>query len=242
MSIIEIVDCTKIFAGLVALDNVSLKVQQGSIHGLIGPNGAGKTTLFNVLAGVYKPDKGHVHFKGEKIDRIKPEHICRRGISRTFQVPVPFRELTVLQNVMVGTTISMSLRKGREKAMEILSYVGLGEKADHPAGNMTVPDLRRLELARALSTDPSLILLDEVMAGLRPTEVNECLALIEDINRRGISILIIEHIMEAVMTVCRRISVLNYGRLIAEGKPEEVSNNQDVISAYLGDEYVFPKG
>lgn len=242
MSIIEVIDCTKIFTGLVALDNVSLKVEQGDIHGLIGPNGAGKTTLFNVLAGVYKPDKGRIHFKGEKIDGIKPEQICRRGISRTFQVPVPFKELTVLQNVMVGTTISLSLKKGREKAMEILEYVGLREKADQPAGSMTVPDLRRLELARALSTDPSLILLDEVMAGLRPTEVNECLALIEDINRRGISILIIEHIMEAVMTVCRRISVLNYGRLIAEGKPEEVSNNQDVISAYLGDEYVFPKG
>jgi branched-chain amino acid transport system ATP-binding protein len=239
MNIIQIENCTKTFAGLVALDKVSFQVRRGDIHGLIGPNGAGKTTLFNLLAGVYKPNKGKIQLNGKDIVGLKPENICRRGISRTFQVPMPFAELTVLQNVMVGTTMKLSIKDGRKKAMDILEYVGLIEKSDQIAGNMAVPDLRRLELARAMSTSPDLILLDEVMAGLRPTEVKECLSLIKGINKKGITIIVIEHIMEAVMTICKRISVLNYGRLIAEGNPEEVSNNEEVIGAYLGDEYVF---
>jgi branched-chain amino acid transport system ATP-binding protein len=239
LNIIEIQNCTKTFAGLVALDKVSFQVKKGDIHGLIGPNGAGKTTLFNLLAGVYKPDKGNIQLNGQDIIGLKPEKICRKGIGRTFQVPLPFGELTVLQNVMVGTTMKLSIKDGRKKAKEILEYVGLMEKSDQIAGKMAVPDLRRLELARAMSTDPDLILLDEVMAGLRPTEVKECLYLIEGINKKGITIIVIEHIMEAVMTICKQISVLNYGKLIAEGKPEEISNNEEVIRAYLGDEYVF---
>jgi branched-chain amino acid transport system ATP-binding protein len=197
--------------------------------------------LFNVLAGVYPPDRGKIRLDGNDITGVKPANICRMGMSRTFQVPKPFIELTVMQNIMVGTTIKNSLRKGYRKALEIIEFVGLKEKMDYLAGDLTIPDLRKLELGRALATEPKVVLLDEVMAGLRPLEVKETLSLIKRINAGGVTLVVIEHIMEAVMTISNRIAVLNYGKKIAEGTPEQIANNADVISAYLGDEYVFPE-
>ena len=241
MNILSVENCTKKFSGLKALNEVSLEIEKDAIYGLIGPNGAGKTTLFNVLAGVYQQDRGKIRFKGNDITGVTPTNICRMGMSRTFQVPKPFIELTVVQNIMVGTTMKSSLRKGYGKALEIIEFVRLKEKTDYPAGNLTIPDLRKLELGRALATEPEVILLDEAMAGLRPSEVKETLSLLKRINAGGVTLVIIEHIMEAVMTICNRIAVLNYGKKIAEGTPDQIANNADVISAYLGDEYVFPE-
>jgi len=241
MNILSVENCTKNFSGLKALNEVSLEIEKDKIYGLIGPNGAGKTTLFNVLAGVYPPDRGKIRFKGNDITGVTPTKICRMGMSRTFQVPKPFIELTVVQNIMVGTTMKSSLRKGYGKALEIIEFVRLKEKTDYLTGDLTIPDLRKLELGRALATEPKVILLDEAMAGLRPSEVKETLSLLKQINAGGVTLVVIEHIMEAVMTICNRIAVLNYGKKIAEGTPDQIANNADVISAYLGDEYVFPE-
>ena len=242
MSLLSIENCTKRFSGLTALNNVSLEICDNDIFGLIGPNGAGKTTLFNVITGTYIPNEGKIKFRGKDITRLPPELVCRKGISRTFQVPKPFVELTVLQNVMVGTTLRNSTKQGRKKALEIIESVGLAEKRDFFAGDLTVPELRKLELAKALATDPKVIFLDEVMAGLRPGEIKEALAMLKAINTQGITLIVIEHILEAVMTICNRILVLNYGEKIAEGSPEQIANDPAVITAYLGDEYVYTKG
>lgn len=236
---LSVINCSKLFAGLKALDQVSLQVQAGEMFGLIGPNGAGKTTFFNLISGVYKPSGGVISFKDVQISGLSPTQVCRLGISRTFQVPKPFIELTVLQNVMVGTTMKRSISDGKKVAREVLEFVGLDTKADFQSGDLNIPDLKRLELAKALSTDPQVILLDEVMAGLRPTEIREALELLKGINSRGITLVVIEHIMEAVMSICHRIAVLNYGKKICEGTPQEVACNSEVIKAYLGDEYVF---
>lgn len=240
MKILSSGNCTKYFSGLAALKDVSLEIEKGDIFGLIGPNGSGKTTFFNVITGVYAPNHGQIKLNGLNITGFSPSDVCRRGLSRTFQVPKPFGELTVVQNVMVGTAIGSTVQKGAKKALEILDFVGLKEKATSLAGSLTIPDLRRLELAKALSTEPQIILLDEVMAGLRPSEVKKTLELLRYINSQGITLLIIEHIMEAIMTICNRIAVLNYGEKIAEGAPNEIATNPEVIAAYLGDEYVIP--
>ncbi|NQT56633.1 MAG: ABC transporter ATP-binding protein [Desulfobacteraceae bacterium] len=237
MVVLSIESCSKLFSGLLALSNVSLAINEGEIMGLIGPNGAGKTTLFNVIAGTYRPSEGRVLLGESVISGMAPEMICRKGVSRTFQVPKPFLELTVLQNVMIGTTLKNDYREAQRKAAEVLKGVGLYEKKEDYATNLTVPDLRKLEVAKALSTEPKLILLDEVMAGLRPNEVKDTLLLIKQINQQGVTFVVIEHNVEAVMSICDKICVLNYGEKIAEGTPEDIANDTEVISAYLGDDY-----
>lgn len=240
IEILSIQKVTKNFGELKALDAVDVTLNEGVILGMIGPNGSGKTTLFNVISGIYAPASGEVRFKGEKITKKKPHTICRMGIARTFQVVQPFSQMTVLENVTVSALHGrgLGLKDGREKATEVLESVGLKEKIHSLPDNITTPDRRRLELARALATEPEVLLLDETMAGLTPAEIEGVLDLLREMNRRGITIFMVEHIMRAVMTLCERIIVLNYGRKIAEGSPEEVADNKEVIKAYLGDRYV----
>jgi branched-chain amino acid transport system ATP-binding protein len=240
IEILSIQKVTKNFGELKALDAVDVTLNEGVILGMIGPNGSGKTTLFNVISGIYAPASGEVRYKGEKITSKKPHLICRIGIARTFQVVQPFSRMTLLENVKVSALHGrgLGLREGREKATEMLEFVGLKEKIHSLPDNITTPDRRRLELARALATGPDVILLDETMAGLTPAEIEGVLDLLREMNQRGITIFMVEHIMRAVMTLCERIIVLNYGRKIAEGIPEEVADNKEVIKAYLGDRYV----
>lgn len=237
-SLLEIVGLTVKFGGLTAVNSLDLVVGRGEIVGLIGPNGAGKTTTFNVVTGVFRPTAGKVIFDGEDITGFAPHVVCRRGIARTFQVVKPFGAMTVLQNVMVGAFArTNSKRECTRLAEEVLEKVGLTEKRDVVAKNLTIVDRRRLELARALATEPKLLLLDEVLAGLNPTEVEEAVELVRSIHRTGTTIVMIEHVLQATMALCPRIVVLDYGRKIAEGTPEEVTSNPEVIKAYLGDSY-----
>jgi branched-chain amino acid transport system ATP-binding protein len=228
----------KRFGGLVALQGVSLQIHQGEILGLIGPNGAGKTTLFNLVAGVYKPDEGEIRLNGEALSHLRPDQICRRGIARTFQITKPFLNLTVLDNATVGAYFGYSgkaaLREAREKAEEAVRQAGLKEKIRTAAKNLTLVERKRLELARALATQPRLLMLDEVIAGLNPTEILEMAESILKIKAAGITIFMIEHVIKAVMKVSDRILVLHYGKIIAEGRPGEIISHPDVIRAYLG--------
>ena len=200
--------------------------------------------MFNVIGGVYRPDRGTIRFKGENIAGLEPYQICRRGMSRTFQIPKPFRNLSVLDNVTAGVVFGkQSLKKvgrGKEKAIEILQFMGLSGKEGHLPGGLTIADLKRLELARALATSPDLLLLDEVVAGLNPSETADAMQLIEKIkNELGLTIFMIEHVMKAVMSISDRIIVLQYGQKIAEGTPQEIAENSKVVDAYLGEKYVF---
>ncbi len=239
--ILRVENITKRFGGLLALADVSFSVMKGEILGLIGPNGAGKTTLFNVITGVYKPDNGRVYFKGEDITGKKPHVIARKGISRTHQIVKPFGDLTVLENTMIGALFgpkhdAITQEEAREIAIEVLDFVGLGDKKDLPAKVLNIQEKKRLELARALAQEPELLLLDEVLAGLNPSEVSRMLKLLGRIREeRGITMIMIEHVMHAVMNIADRIVVLHFGRKIAEGTPEEVAVNPEVIAAYLGD-------
>ncbi len=239
--ILKVEGVTKRFGGLVALSNVTFDVYREEILGLIGPNGAGKTTLFNVITGVYKPDAGRVVFKGIDITGWRPHKIARLGIARTHQIVKPFGDLTVLENTMIGALFGkrhkeISEDEARRIASEVLDFVGLGDKKDLPARVLNVQEKKRLELARALAEEPELLLLDEVLAGLTPTEVKKMLDLLERIRReRRITIIMIEHVMHAVMNLADRIVVLHFGRKLAEGTPEEVANNPEVVTAYLGD-------
>jgi branched-chain amino acid transport system ATP-binding protein len=233
---------TKKFGGLVALENVSIKISRGSITGLIGPNGAGKTTLFNCITGVYRPEKGSIMFEGEDITGLAPEVICHKGIGRTFQVVRPLHNMTVLDNVIVsvfyGKKRRLNLKQAEEEALNIIEFVGLKRKENEFARNLTAADMRRLEVARALATRPKLLLLDEPLAGLNPKETDEALKMIKKIrDEMRVTIFWIEHVMRAIMRGAERIIVLNAGRVIAEGKPEEVAINSEVIKAYLGVEY-----
>jgi len=238
MIVLECKNISKRFGGLWALKQVNIQIKEKEILGIIGPNGAGKTTLFNVITGFVKPDEGRVIAFGKDITGKEPYEICKLGIARTFQVPKPFPNLTVLENVAIGALIrSKSVNEAVEKAKEILDLVGLSHKKNVYGRDLTVLEMKRLELAKALATEPKILLLDEVMAGLKPTEVDEVLQVIKSIRKRGITVVMIEHVMRAVQSVCERVVVLDRGRVIAEGTPEEVSRNDEVIKSYLGREY-----
>ena len=227
---------SKHFGGLSANEDVSFAVARGEIIGLIGPNGAGKTTLFNCLAGFYPPSAGSMEFNGETLTELTPERAARRGIARTFQIVRTFASMTACENVMVGAMIrNKRVADARKVATDTLAFVGLGSRATSIAGTMTVAEQKRIEVARALATQPKLLLLDEVMAGLNPTEVREAIDLVLRIRDREIACVIVEHVMEAIMPIAHRIVVLDAGRKIAEGPPDAIACDPAVLAAYLGD-------
>ncbi|MHC1710939.1 MAG: ABC transporter ATP-binding protein [Solidesulfovibrio sp.] len=237
-NILEITNLTKHFGGLTAVSSLDLHIAQGEILALIGPNGAGKSTVFNLVAGVYSPSEGSIRFKEKEIRGQKPWDLCRLGLARTFQIVKPFASKTVLYNVMVGAFLhTNSTHKAKEKAEEVLTTLELVHLRDKLAGNLTIADRKRLEIAKALATSPELLLLDEVMAGLRPTEVDDMIAIIKGLRDRGVTVFVIEHIMRAVMALSDRVAVIHFGQKIAEGSPEAVTKDENVIKAYLGGEY-----
>jgi branched-chain amino acid transport system ATP-binding protein len=238
MNLLSMHGLSKSFRGLKAVAEVSFDVPEGGIVGLIGPNGAGKTTLFNMIAGVYAPDSGEIVFNQSRIQGLRPDQVCAAGIGRTFQIVKPFAGLSVLDNVIVGgLQRERSVAAARTLSLAILRNLNLEAKASHPAASLTLPDRKRLEVARALATRPRLLLLDEVMAGLRPTECDLLVEVFRDINRReGLTILLIEHVMRAVMALARRIVVLHHGEVIARGAPEQVVCDPAVLECYLGEE------
>ena len=231
---------SKRFRGLLAVDNVSFRVAQGSIFAVIGPNGAGKTTLFNIIAGMSAPDRGSIAFAGERIDGLTPDEICRRGIGRTFQLVRPFPALSVEDNVAIGAMLHRhDPALARRRAHEVLKQLDLFGKRHQRASALTLPDRKRLEVARALATDPKLLLLDEVMAGLRPAETDRMVSVLTTLNREaGLTILLIEHVMRAVMALAARVLVLHHGAAISEGTPEAVVREPAVVESYLGAEAV----
>ncbi len=239
MNILEINNLVKDFGGLRAVDTLSLSIAEGEILGMIGPNGAGKSTAFNCIAGVYAPTKGDVYFAGKKINGVKPWNLCKNGLARTFQIVKPFRSKSVLYNVMVGSFVTTDKTSvAKKKALNVLKILSFENKKDERAGNLTIAELKRLEIARALATEPKLLLFDEVMAGLRPAEVDEMVQIIKKLRDQGITIFVIEHIMRAIMALSDRIVVIHFGKKIAEGSPQEIASDENVIKAYLGDEYV----
>jgi len=236
-SLLEVRGVSKRFGGLVAVSDVSFGLAEGEILGLIGPNGAGKTTLFNVVNGVYKADQGSITFAGKDITRSSPDKIVHFGLARTHQIVKPLNDLTVLDNVTVGACFGseyLDMAAARKVASEVLQQVGLGDRAAQIARSLTLAGKKRLEVARALAAKPKLLLLDEVLAGLNPTEVATMIDLVRKIRDGGTSVLMIEHLMQAIMSLSDRIVVLNLGRKLAEGKPDEVVHNTDVVEAYLG--------
>jgi len=236
-AILELKNVSKNFGGVSAVSNVSFGLKQGEIVGLIGPNGAGKTTLVNLVTGVHSLSGGQVIFKGEDVGSQKPFQAARRGLARTFQIVQPFPEMTVLENVSAGAVFGGAaggIAAGRDAAQAELDFVGLGHVANEPASSLSLPNRKRLELAKSLAMKPSVLLLDEVNAGLNASEIDDALKLIEQISGRGVTILIIEHLMKVVLSVSERLMVLHHGELIADGTPKQVVEDQRVIEAYLG--------
>ncbi len=239
MIMLQVENMTKEFGGLRAIDNLSLTIEKGQILGLIGPNGAGKSTAFNCIAGSFAPTKGEITFNGQRITGEKPWNLCKMGLARTFQIVKPFATKSVLYNVTVASFATTTSRKiAEEKAVAVLESLHFGSKKEILSGNLTIADRKRLEIAKALATEPKLLLLDEVMAGLRPNEVDEMVDILKALRDRGITIFVIEHIMRAIMALSDRIVVIQFGKKIAEGLPKEIANNEKVIKAYLGEDYV----
>jgi len=238
VALLEVRDLSKAFRGLRAVDGVSFDVEQGAIGAMIGPNGAGKTTCFNVIAGVFAPDAGTVRLGGRDITGLRPHEICRAGIGRTFQVVKPFLQMSVFDNVVVGALNTHArVADAKREAECLVELLHLAPKANALAASLTLPERKRLEVARAMATRPTLLLLDEVMAGLRPTEVDEMVDVFRRINRKtGITILLIEHVMRAVMALAQRVVVLHHGERICEGVPENVVRDPAVLECYLGEE------
>lgn len=242
--VLSVEHAVKKFGGLTALDDVSINIQAGEFVGLIGPNGAGKTTLFNAISGAYKLSSGSVFFNGKDVSLLPPHERCHLGIGRTFQITKAFEGISVLENVAIGAMFGRGntskllsrkhLKEGMEKAEEVLEALDFSNKKDVPAVTLNVPERKRLEICRALATEPKILLLDEVIAGLNPSEVDEMVVLLKTINKRGITILMIEHVMRAVMNLSQRLYVLNFGKLIAQGTPNEIASSPIVIEAYLG--------
>ncbi|MEN4013489.1 MAG: ABC transporter ATP-binding protein [Bellilinea sp.] len=236
MALLEVDSITKRFGGLVAVRDLSLTVDQGEILGMIGPNGAGKTTAFNMIAGYYKPNEGRILFNNEEITGLRPDIVCKKGIARTFQLVKPFKEISVLENVMVGAYIDTNNTKvAQRNAEEVLEFLGMSAYADKLAGGLPVGWRKRLEIAKALATKPKMLLLDEAMAGLRPNETEEMIKVVEQIRKQGVAILLVEHVMKVIMSLADRIIVIHHGEMIAIGEPGEVVRNQAVIDAYLGE-------
>jgi branched-chain amino acid transport system ATP-binding protein len=239
MLILEGEGVTKHFVGLAAVSRVDFNVDEGEVVGLIGPNGAGKTTLFNLISGALVPKPGAVRFKGENITGLKPHKICKMGVARTFQSVKVFANMPALQNVVLGslfgTSNSMSSADAAREAMGLLEFVGLSEVRATPARELTLANQKRLEVATALATKPELLLLDELMAGLNPTETAEAMELVTRIREKGVTIFMIEHVMKAIMSVCNRIMVLHHGKKIAEGTPQEIATSRTVVEVYLGE-------
>ncbi len=241
-SILSVRDATKRYGGVLAVQDISFDVRPGEILGLIGPNGAGKTTLVNLVTGVAQPTRGTIEFEGRSLAGLRPHVIGRMGIARTFQVVRPFANLTVLENVAVGAMYGAggakrSAREAMQRADEVLELVGLAARRDDPAESLPIAGRKRLELAKALAMEPRLLLLDEAMAGLRGVEVDQAMDLVRAVSARGITLLIIEHVMKVITGLCDRVVVLDYGKQIANGTPAEVTANPAVIEAYLGTRY-----
>lgn len=234
--LLDIDRVTKRFGGLVANDAISMQVQAGEIVGIIGPNGSGKTTLFTQISGFAQPTSGSISFAGEELTGLLPDEVNKRGVARTFQIVQPFGGLTVLDNIMIGTLArGYSMAAAREKSKAVLDFVGMGERFEYMASALTLPEMKRLEVAKALSTEPKLLLLDEIMAGLRPTEVDQAVELVKRIRGNGITILFVEHLMRAVMALSERLYVLHHGETIASGNPKDVLQDSVVVDAYFGD-------
>ena len=236
--LLEVQHLSKSFRGLKAVSDASFAIPEGSINALIGPNGAGKTTIFNMVAGVFPPDVGKIIFAGNEIQGLRPDQVCAAGIGRTFQIVKPFAGLSVLDNVMVGGFLrEHSAQNSRKISLDILERLGLGPKRDLPASSLTLPDRKRLEVARALATHPKLLLLDEVMAGLLPTVCDLMVEVFRDLNRTdGLTILLIEHVMRAVMALAQQVAVLHHGEVIARGTPAQIVRDPAVLECYLGEE------
>ncbi|PIE80420.1 MAG: ABC transporter ATP-binding protein [Chloroflexi bacterium] len=243
MTLLEVHHITKRFGGLVAVRDLSLSVSKGEILGMIGPNGAGKTTAFNMISGYYKPNEGRVVFDGKNITGLRPDQVCKLGLARTFQVVKPFPQLSVLDNVIVGAYNRTNDKKeARQKAQEILDFLGMEPMSRQLAGGLSVAGRKRLEIAKVLATDPKMILLDEAMAGLRPTETDEIIELVRQISQQGVALLLVEHVMKVIMSLADRIVVIHHGEKIAEGEPQVVVQDKAVIDAYLGEEAAHVTG
>ncbi|MGC8890880.1 MAG: ABC transporter ATP-binding protein [bacterium] len=247
MSILEVIDLWKSFGGMIAVKGVSFSVRKGELLGIIGPNGAGKTTLYNLITGFYRPDRGRILLYGEDITGVPPHKLARKGLVRTFQLVRPFLGMTVLENVLVPIYARFGMLGGNrneiiKEAREKLKIVGLLNKEELLAEVLSHGEKKKLEIARALAINPDILLLDEPVGGLTPKEIDEIVDLIREVHKSGITVIIIEHNMRAIMNLCRRILVLNFGEILAEGTPEEIKSNPKVIEAYLGEKYAVGSG